>query len=56
VSLNKYFLEITINKKWPKNQSDLEEDEYKSPTLVYCREIDAMVPLVRAGLQTPLRM
>jgi hypothetical protein len=28
----------------------------ESPTLVYCREIDAMVPLVRACLQIPLRM
>jgi hypothetical protein len=47
---NKYFLEIVINKKWPKNQSDLEENEYESPTLVYCREIDTMVPLMRASL------
>jgi len=48
--------EIIINKKWPKNQSNPEEDEYESPTLVYCRETDAMVPLVRAGLWTQLKM
>jgi hypothetical protein len=56
VSPNKYSLEIAINKKWPKNQSDLEEYEYKSPTLVYYKEIDAIVPLVKACLQTPPRM
>jgi hypothetical protein len=27
VSSNKYSFEITINKMWPKNQSNLEEDE-----------------------------
>jgi hypothetical protein len=32
------------------------KDEYKSPTFVYCREIDAMVPLVRVGVQIPLRI
>jgi hypothetical protein len=36
-----------------KNQNDLEEDEYESPTLVYYKEIDTMVPLVRAALHTP---
>jgi hypothetical protein len=49
-------LEITINKKWQDNQNDTKENKYESPTFVYCKEIDAMVPLVRAGLQTPLRM
>jgi hypothetical protein len=29
---------------------------YESPTLVYCREIDVMVPLMRTCLQIPLRM
>jgi hypothetical protein len=53
VSPNKYSLEIVINKKWPKNQSNSEEDEYKSLTLVYYKETNAMVPLVKAGLQTP---
>ncbi len=56
MSPNKYSLKIAINKKWPKNQSNSEEDEYKSPTLVYCREINVVVPLVRLGLQTPLKM
>jgi hypothetical protein len=56
VSPSKYSLEITINKKWLENQNDFDEDEYESPTLVYCREIDTMVPLVRVGLQTPPRM
>jgi hypothetical protein len=37
VSPNKYFLKMAINKKWPKNESGLEEDEYESPTLVYYR-------------------
>jgi hypothetical protein len=54
MSPNKYSLDITINKKWPENQSDLEEDEYESPTLVYCREINTMVPLVRTSLQLHL--
>ncbi len=36
--------------------NDPKEDEYESPTLVYCRETNAMVPLVRASLQTPPRM
>jgi hypothetical protein len=47
---NKYSLKITINKKWPKNQNDPKEDEYESPIVVYCKEIDAMVPLMRANL------
>ncbi len=51
---NKYSLEITINKKWPKNQSDPEEDKYESPTLVYFKEIDAMVPLMTSSLQLHL--
>jgi hypothetical protein len=48
VSPNKYSLEIAINKKWLENQSDLEEDEYESLTLVYYREINEMVPLMKA--------
>jgi hypothetical protein len=47
---NKYSLEITINKKWLKNQSDPKEDEYESPTFLYYRETYAMVPLVKVGL------
>jgi hypothetical protein len=42
----KYSFGIAINKKWLENQSDLKETEYESPTLVYCREINAMVPLM----------
>jgi hypothetical protein len=56
VSPNKYSLEIAIKKKWPDNQNDLEEDYYKSPTFVYCRETNTMVPLVRSNLQTPPKM
>jgi hypothetical protein len=57
VSPNKYSFKITINKKWPKNQNDsLKEDEYESPTFVYCTKTNTMVPLVRVGLQTPPRM
>jgi hypothetical protein len=54
VTPNKYSLEITINKKWPDNQNYPEEDKYESPTFVYYKEIDVMVPLV--SLQTPPRM
>ncbi len=53
---NKYVLKIGINKKWLENQNKLEEDEYESPTLVYCSEIDTMVSLVRANLHTPPRI
>jgi hypothetical protein len=56
VSPNKYSFENTINKKWPNNQNDLKEDKYKSPTLVYYRETNAKVPLVRDDPQTPPRM
>ncbi len=53
---NKYSFEITINKKWQENQSDPNKDEYESPTFVYCMEIDAMVPLVKVGVQIPLKI
>jgi len=53
---NKYSLEIGINKKWPKNQNDSEEDKYKSSTLIYYREKYAMVLLVRTSFQTPPKM
>jgi hypothetical protein len=56
VFLNQYSLKIAINKKWAKNQNDPKEDEYKSPTLIYYREINAMVLLVRIGLQIPPKM
>jgi hypothetical protein len=46
---NKYSLEITINKKWPENQCDLEDNEYESLTLIYYKETDVMVPLVKVG-------
>jgi hypothetical protein len=49
VSLNKYSLDIVINNKWPKKQSDPKKDEYESPTLVYCKKTDVVVPLVRVG-------
>jgi hypothetical protein len=52
---NKYSLKIAINKKWPKNQSDLKEDEYESTTLVYCTKTNTM-PLVRICLYTLPRM
>jgi hypothetical protein len=50
IYVSKYSLEIAINKNWLENQSDLEEDKYESPTLVYYKETDAMVPLVKANL------
>jgi hypothetical protein len=54
VTLNKYSLEIAINKKWPENQSESKEDKYESPTFVYYKETNEVVPLV--NLQTPPRM
>jgi hypothetical protein len=56
MSLNKNSLEIAINKKWSKNENDPKEDEYESSTFVYCKEINIMVPLVKASLQTPPKM
>jgi hypothetical protein len=53
---NKYSLKIIINIKWLKNQSDLKQNKYESPTLVYCIETYAMVPLVRVHLEIPPRM
>jgi len=53
---NKYSFEITINKKWLENQSDMKENEYESPTFVYCRETNVMVPLLKTSFQTPLKM
>jgi hypothetical protein len=31
------------NKKWPKNESDLEDDEYELPILKYDANQDALV-------------
>ncbi len=45
-----------MNKRWLENQSNPKEDKYESPTLVYCKETNTMVPLVRDGLQIPSRM
>ncbi len=56
MSLNKYFLKVAINKKWPENQSNPEEDKYESPTLVYCKETNTMVALAKTCFQTPLRI
>jgi hypothetical protein len=53
---NKYSLKITINIKWLENQSDPKQDTYESPALIYCKETDAMVPLMKASLETPPRM
>lgn len=36
----KYVLDNAINKKWPKNHTNLVEDSYESLTLVYCKEVD----------------
>jgi hypothetical protein len=52
VSQNKYVLETTIRKKWPKNQIDPKEDTYKSPRLVYYKDADALVPVVRTNIET----
>jgi hypothetical protein len=56
VSPNKYSLKIAINKKWPKDQSNPEEDEYKSSTLIYYMETNIMVPMEKVGLQNPPKM
>jgi hypothetical protein len=45
-----------INKKLPKNQTNLEEDEYKSLTLIYYGEANTMVPLVIINIGTPPKM
>jgi hypothetical protein len=28
---------------WPRNAYNVEDDEYETPTLVYCRELDSLV-------------
>jgi hypothetical protein len=56
VFLNKYSLDMAINNKWPKKQSNPKKNEYESPKLVYCKEKDAVVPLVRVGFQTLIKM
>jgi hypothetical protein len=53
---NKYSFKITINKKWSENQSNLKENEYESPTFVYCRDTYTMVPLLRTSFKIPPRM
>jgi hypothetical protein len=56
VSHNKYAIEIAIGKKWPKNQTNLEEDTYESPQLVYCKDTNTLVSVVRIGIEITLPM
>jgi hypothetical protein len=51
VSHNKYALETAIGKKWPKNQTNTEEDTYESPQLVYCKYVNTLVPVVNSSIE-----
>ncbi len=35
-----------IRKKWPNNNSNPRNDLYKSLALLYCKDMDALVPMV----------
>jgi hypothetical protein len=52
VSHNKYALKTTIGKKWPEYQTKLEEDTYESPNLVYYKDADVLVPIVKTCVET----
>jgi hypothetical protein len=41
-----------IEKKWLENQIELEEDTYESPHLVYYKNADALVLVVRTCIET----
>jgi hypothetical protein len=43
-------------KKVAKNQIDSEEDTYESPRLIYCKDTDMLVPVVRTSIETTLPM
>jgi hypothetical protein len=47
---NKYALKNTIEKKWLENQTNLKEDSYESSRLLYYKNADALVPMVRTGI------
>lgn len=42
----RYAFKQTIKKKWPNNDSDPRNDLYKSFALLYCKDMDALVPMV----------
>jgi hypothetical protein len=50
VSLSKHSLKIIINEKWLESERDSKKDKYESPTFVYYKETNVMVPLMRLGL------
>ncbi len=41
-----------LEKKWPKTPIDPEEDTYKSPWLIYRKDTDTLVPVVRTSIET----
>jgi hypothetical protein len=50
--MNKYAFTNTIHKKWSENHIDPTKSLYKSTTLVYCNEVDVLVLMVRASVET----
>jgi hypothetical protein len=42
----RYALKQMIRKKWPNNNSNPRNDLYKSLALLYCKDMDALVPMV----------
>jgi hypothetical protein len=50
-SHNRNAFKNVIKKKWPETHTNLEEDSYESPTLVESKDVDALVPLVKASIQ-----
>jgi hypothetical protein len=48
--------ENASGKKWSEIEIDPKEDTYESLTLIYYKEANPLVPLVRVGIETPSRM
>jgi len=42
----RYAFKQTIRKKWPNNDLDPRNDLYKLFALLYCKDMDALVPMV----------
>jgi hypothetical protein len=51
--MNKYAFTNTIHKKWLENHIDPTKNLNKSTTFVYCNEVDVLVLMVRASVETP---
>jgi hypothetical protein len=41
-----------LENKWLKNHSDPKENAYESPTCVYYKEVNTLVPMVRIDVKT----